>query len=137
MWTCPLCSREFANTNQIHSCNEKGLQDFFAGKTEHTVDLFNHLFIEYQRIGEVSVRPLKSMIAFAAGKNFAYVIQLGKNFIDVVLPFKQRYDDNLCFNKIKPVPGSDDYNHHLRLFFKEDINDEVLKFMKLAYNNGK
>jgi len=137
MWTCPLCNLEFVNTNQVHSCNEKELVDFLNGKTGHTIDLFYHLVKEYRQISDdVTVHPTKSMISFAARTRFAYVIQLGKNFVDVVLPFKQPYEDNLCFNKIKPVPGSNDYNHHLRLYFKDDLNDEVRKFMKMAYETG-
>ena len=136
MWTCPLCSLQFANTNQAHSCREKELSDFLNGKPEHTVGLFYQLVDEFKTIGDVQVHPTKSMISFAARVRFAYVIQLGKNFVDVVLPFKQPYADNLCFSKIKQVPGTDDYNHHLRLFAKEDINDEVRMYMKMAYNNG-
>jgi hypothetical protein len=136
MWTCLVCNLEFVNTNQVHSCHDKELSDFLNGKSEYTVELFFHLVNEYKLIGDVKVHPTKSMISFAARTRFAYVIQLGKNFVDVVFPFKQPYDDNLCFNKIKPVPGSDDFNHHLRLYFKEDINDEVKKYMRLAYEHG-
>ena len=136
MWICPLCNQEFINTNQVHSCRDKELSDFLAGKSQHTIDLFNHLVGEYHQIGNITIHPAKSMISFAARKRFAYVIQLGKNFVDVVFPFKQAYADNLCFNKIKPVPGSDDYNHHLRLYFAGDINDEVRKYMKMAYDDG-
>ena len=136
MWTCPLCNRQFLNTNQTHSCNDNVLADFLDNKSPHTVGLFYHLVNEFQQIGDVSVHPTKSMISFAARTRFAYVIQLGKNFVDVVLPFKQPYEDNLCFTKIKPVPGSHDFNHHLRLYFKEDINDEVRMYMALAYSNG-
>ena len=134
MWTCPLCNRQFVRSNQVHSCNDKTLADFLNGKSEHTIGLFYHLVNEFQQIGEVTIRPTKSMISFSTTRGFAYVIQLGKNFIDVVFPFKQPYDDNLCFNKIKPVPGSDDFNHHLRLYFPEDINDEVRLYMKMAYD---
>jgi hypothetical protein len=91
---------------------------------------------EFQQIGEVTVHPAKSMISFAARTRFAYVIQLGKNFVDVVMPFKQQYNDNLCFNKIKQVPGTDDYNHHLRIFSAEDINDEVRMYMRAAVEKG-
>ena len=136
MWTCPLCNQQFVNTNQVHSCNDKALGDFLNGKSIHTVGLFNHLVNEFQHIGEVTVHPTKSMIAFAARTRFAYVIQLGKNFVDVVFPFKQPFNDTLCFNKIKPVPGSNDYNHHLRLYFTDDINDEVKMYMKMAYEIG-
>lgn len=136
MWTCPLCTLEFVNTNQVHSCRDKELSDFLNGKSEHTVALFDHLVNEYLQIGEVRLHPTKSMISFTARTRFAYVIQLGKNFVDVVFPFKQAYADNLCFNKIKPVPGSDDFNHHFRMYFKEDINDEVRMYMKMAYEKG-
>lgn len=136
MWICSLCNQEFVNTNQVHSCRDRVLADFLQGKPEHTIALFDHLVTEYKQIGDIKVHPAKSMISFAARTRFAYVIQIGKAFIDVVFPFKQAYEDNLCFNKIKPVPGSDDYNHHLRIFFKEDINDEVRMYMKMAYQNG-
>jgi len=115
---------------------DKTLSDFLEGKSLYTVALFDHLVTEYRQIGGVSIHPLKSMIAFAADKKFAYVIQLGKNFIDVVFPFKQPYQDNFCFNKIKQVPGTNDYNHHLRIYLPEDINDEVRHYMRLAYENG-
>ncbi|MDR3695243.1 DUF5655 domain-containing protein [Mucilaginibacter sp.] len=136
MWTCPLCNQQFVNTNQVHSCRDKELSDFLNGRSDHTVELFDHLLSEYRLIGEVKIHPTKSMISIGARKKFAYIIQLGKNFIDVVFPFKQPYKDNLCFNKIKPVPGSDDYNHHLRIYFKEDINDEVRLYMKMAFENA-
>jgi Domain of unknown function (DUF5655) len=133
MWTCPECQQKFVKTNQAHSCNEKTLQDFLVGKSDHTVELFNYFIDQYKTIGNISVHPTKSMIAIAAKTRLAYITQLGKNFIDIVFPFKQSYDDNLCFIKIKPVPGSDDYNHYFRMCFKEDINDEIRQYMKLAY----
>ena len=136
MWTCILCNQEFINTNQAHSCRAKELSELLAGKSQNTIALFHHLVSEYRQIGEVTLHPAKSMISFAARKRFAYVINLGKNFVDVVFPLKQAYTDNLCFNKIKPVPGSNDYNHHLRLYFTNDLNDEVRKYMKIAYNAG-
>jgi hypothetical protein len=77
------------------------------------------------------------MIALGARVNFAYIIQLGKNFIDVVFPFNEIYDDNLCFTKIKTVPGTNDHNHHFRMYFKDDINEEVKKYMRMAYERGK
>lgn len=92
---------------------------------------------EYLQITEIKVYPTKSMIALGARINFAYVTQLGKNFIDVVFPFKQVYDDNLCFSKIKQVPGTDQYNHYFRMYFKEDINDEVRKYMRMAWEKSK
>lgn len=66
-------------------------------------------------------------------KRVAYITQLGKNFIHVVFPFKQEYPDNLCFQKIAQVPGQRQFNHHFRMLMPEDLNEEVLTFMKLAF----
>lgn len=136
MWSCPFCDRNFVRSNQAHSCNDKSLSDFLDGKSQHTISLFYELVNQLQQIGETSIHPTKSMIALSAQKGFAYVTQLGKNFIDVVLPFNQLYQDNLCFIKIKQVPGTNDYNHYLRLFSTEDFNEEVKAFLQLAYRTG-
>ena len=112
--------------------NEKTINEFLNGKSEHTLALFRHFIKEYQRIGKITLHPAKTMIGIATSrKRIAYITHLGKNFIHVV------YDDNLCFQKIAQVPGDDkQFNHHLRILTKEDINDEVKKFMKLAYSYG-
>jgi hypothetical protein len=119
------------------STEEKILDDFLKGKSEHTLELFRHFVKEYQKVGKVTLHPAKTMIGVATSrKRIAYITQLGKNFIHVVFPFEQPYRDNLCFQKIAQVPGDIQCNHHLRILFKEDINDEVKKFMKLAYTLG-
>jgi hypothetical protein len=66
-------------------------------------------------------------------KRIAYISQLGKNFIHVVFLFKERYDDNTCFQKIVHMPAMfSAITHHLRIYYPEDVNDEVRKFMHLA-----
>ena len=108
--------------------------DFLAGKSEVTLGLFDHFIQQFQKVGPVSVRATKSMIAIdSPDKSIAYITQLGKNFIHVVFPFKKAYPDNLCFQKIAQVPGDNQFNHHFRMLAKEDVNAEVKRFMKLAY----
>ena len=136
MYTCPLCGQQFVHNNQVHSCNDKTLADYLTGKTEHTVSLFWHFVQQYQGIGKVTIHPTKSMIAVAAKTRIAYITRLGRDFVDVTFPFDKAYTDNLCFQKIAQVPGTKQFNHHFRMQFKEDINAEVLHFMKLAYEGG-
>ena len=116
----------------------KTLKEAVSGKSEHTKDLLNHFIAEYRKIGRISVEPSKTLIAIATDqKGIAYVTQLGKNFIHVVFVFKIPYTDNLCFQKIVPAYGKKRFNHHCRIFSAEDINSEVKKFMKLAYQSEK
>ncbi len=136
MWQCPICGQKFARTNQAHSCQDRQLSDFLAGKSEHTIALFWSFIEAYREVGEITVHATKSMIAIAAKTRLAYITRLGKDFVDVTFPFNQPYTDNLCFTRIAQVPGTSQYNHHLRLMSAEDLNEEVLAFMKLAYKNN-
>lgn len=106
---------------------------FLAGKSTQTVALYQSFIKKFAELGEISLHATKTMIAMANGdKRVAWVTQLGRNFIHVVLPLKQPYTDNLCFTKVAQVPGSTQFNHHLRILHPDDINDEVLSFFKLA-----
>jgi hypothetical protein len=116
----------------------KSINDFLSNKSEHTIQLFHHFVKEFEDVGNISLHAAKTMIGIATPrKRIAYITQLGKNFIHVVFPFEQPYEDNLCFQKIAQVPGDvKQYNHHFRMYAKEDVNEEVIAFMKLAYKAG-
>ncbi len=99
--------------------NTNNLSGFLTEKSEHTLVLFHHFVSEFQKIGEVTLQPAKTMIGVAnAHKRIAWITQLGKNFIHVVFPFKQPYPDNVCFQKIAQVPGDLQFNHHFRMLTK-------------------
>jgi hypothetical protein len=113
------------------------ISQLLTGKSPHTLSLFHHFINEFEKIGEITVEGTKTMIGISnAHKRIAWVTQLGKNFIHVVFPLKQVYDDNLCFQKVGQVPGQNQFNHHLRVLNVEDINEEVLGFMRMAYNEA-
>ncbi len=116
------------------SPQDKTIEDFLKGKSDHTIYLFHHFINEYQKLGMITLHPAKTMIGICNGKRrIAWITQLGKNFIHIVFPFKTSYPDNLCFQKIAQVPGDNNqFNHHFRMLYSEDINDEVISFMKMA-----
>ena len=106
---------------------------FLSGKSRHTLDLYAHFIAEFESFGNLKLEATKTMIAVDNGeRRIAWVTQLGKNFIHVVFPFNEPFYDNLCFQKVAQVPGSKQFNHHFRMLHKEDLNEEVKKFMRLA-----
>ncbi|WP_051359696.1 DUF5655 domain-containing protein [Adhaeribacter aquaticus] len=133
MWVCPNCQHRFLHTNQGHSCNDKSVADFTKGKTTHTLELFHHFLEEYQKIGDFILHPAKSRIALAKNTRFCSINQLGKDFIHFVFQFSQPYHENFCFIKVSQLPGTNTWNHHCRIYSKDDLNEEVRKFMQLAY----
>jgi Domain of unknown function (DUF5655) len=115
----------------------KTIADFLAGKPAHTVELYHHFIATFKTIGVIEVSAAKTMIGISnTHKRIAWVTHLGKNFIHVVFPFKEPHADNLCFTKIAPVPGTLQFNHHLRMLYTDDVNDEILYYMKLAYDEA-
>jgi hypothetical protein len=116
---------------------DNDLSAFLSGKSAQTLMLFNHFVNKYQTIAPITLHPAKTMIGIAnPHKRIAWVTQLGKNFVHVVFPFKQEYPDNLCFQKIAQVPGdAHQFNHHFRMYNVEDVNEEVLGFMRMAYED--
>lgn len=117
----------------MNSFDNPQLAVFLSGKSEHTLGLFDYFVSEFEGMGTISLHPTKTMIAIDNGqKRVAWITQLGKNFIHVVFPLREPFYDNLCFQKVGQVPGSNQYNHHFRMLQKEDLNEEVRKYMKIA-----
>lgn len=136
MWTCPACSQKFLHTNQSHSCNDRTLDDFLQGKSAHTIELFDHFIEVYRSFGDFELHPTKSKIGLAAAIRFCSITQLGRNFVHGVFHLDRLYEDNFCFVKMGQIPGSNTFNHHFRLFEKDDVNDELKEFMKIALKLG-
>ena len=113
------------------------VENFLEGKSEQTLMLFNHFVNAFQQLAPVTLHPAKTMIGISNGrKRIAWITALGKNFVHIVFPFSQPYHDNLCFTKIAQVPGTTQYNHHFRMLSTDDVNDEVVQFMKRALENA-
>jgi hypothetical protein len=110
------------------------LSEFLSRKSAHSVALFAEVVQAFEEIGATDFHAAKTMVCFKRRRNFAYVIQFGKGFIDLLLPFKEPFEDNLCFRKISALPGQGQYNHHVRILAKEDLNEEVRYYMKKAFD---
>lgn len=135
MWTCPNCNQKFLQANQRHSCGEKTIEDFLKGRSVDIQELFWYFIKRFRELGDFELHPAKHRIAFAGKIRFGYVHRVGREFIDIVLHFEKPFYDNFCFHKIAGVPEAG-YNHYIRLYNKEDINEEVLKYLALGLATG-
>lgn len=138
---CPVCqSRVLINNPKLMAkeSEPKKLDNFLSGKSRHTKDLLKHFTVQFLKIGQVEILPAKTMIGIATSrKRVAYITHLGKDFIHVVFPLPKAYKTNLCFQKIAQVPGDvKQFNHHFRMYSKDDLTDEVIGFMRLAIATG-
>ena len=135
MWTCPKCQHQFYNKNQSHSCGNFTIDDFLRGKPAESADLFNFFLDEYREIGPFELHPVKTRVALLTKMRFCAVNKIGADHIDIHLVLTQLFEDTLCFYKIDNLANRF-FVHHARLYNKDDITDELKKYMALAYEVG-
>jgi len=135
MWTCPKCKHKFYNKNQSHSCGSHTIDSFLKGKSQKAIDLFDNFLSEYKMVGDFGIHPVTTRVALLTKMRFCSINKVGKDFIDVHFVLTKPYTDNLCFHRIDNLADRF-FVHHIKIYDKADINSEVKKFMRLAYDIG-
>jgi hypothetical protein len=135
MWTCPKCKHHFYNKNQAHSCGNYTIADFLQGKNKKAIDLFNYFLSVYKKMGEFEIHPVKTRVALLTKMRFCSINGIGDDYINVHFVFTKSYDENACFYKIENLSNRF-FLHHFKIYAKSDINRELRKYMKLAYEIG-
>lgn len=117
MWECPKCQRSFKTKNQWHSCVIVNIDAIFLGKPNIIKELYNEL--------------LKNCIYFM-DKNRFLVIKPQKS--GIIIEFILERSEEI-FPVIKIVQISkNQFVHRLKLDSIEDINDQLIRWIKDAYD---
>lgn len=134
LWRCPECDRTFANRNQTHTCARlRTVDDHFEGKDALLRELFDAFVARLRTIGDFSILPEKSRIAFHVRMSFAQVTPK-RRWLDGHLVLARRVDDPL-FRKVETMsPRS--HVHHFRLNDTADISPAFAGFLREAYEVG-
>jgi hypothetical protein len=135
MWTCPKCKHEFFNKNQSHSCGGYTVDDFLKGKPQKSIELFNFFLAEYRKIGPFELHPVKTRVALLTKMRFCSINKVGADYIDIHLVLTQPFENADCFYKIDNLANRF-FVSHARLYERNDITDELKKYMAMAYEVG-
>ena len=92
-------------------------------------------FQNTKRVGDFELDPVRTRVALVAKMRFCSINKIGKDFIDVHFVLTKEYNESKCFYKIDNL-GDRFFVHHIKIFNWEDINSEVIKYMRLAYEVG-
>ena len=133
MWTCPECSRTFANNNQWHSCIQLSLDAKLAAASDHAVGLYRHVEAALAACGDFRIHPQKTRIAFISNMTFASV-RLARRWIDISLIAPEPIDDP----RIRTLEcyGSTSFGHGLRIAEPEDLTDDVREWLCISLRRG-
>lgn len=104
---------------------------FLKSKPQVSVDLFIHFYETYLSLGSQEVETTKTTIAFGAAKRYCYIYQFSKKFVSGVFHLPSFHDEPTLFFKTGAVSATR-FSHHFRLYSKEDVSPELVKYMKMA-----
>ena len=134
LWACPRCGRRFANRNQTHSCGRWSVDAFLAGQDAGARTLYGRFAELACAVGKVTVAPAKTRVGFQARMIFAAVNQLGPGRLDAHVVLARRLE-HPRFHRIDSISPKNQV-HHFRVGSVEELDAEVLAWLREAYEVG-
>ncbi len=119
-WTCPICSRSFANANQWHSCGKYELSDHFHGKTPVIVALYHGIEQAVLTCGECRVEPAKTAILFKRRVSFV-AVKLRQKHVDIGIRLRREVSDSRVRQTFQMGPGL--FENRFRLSNLDELDD--------------
>ena len=112
---------------------------FFEGHLE-ALPLYEALEAQVERLGEVNIRVQKTQVTFSNRRNFAFVSFLParkakdrpKTYITITFGLGRRVDSPRIDIATEPYPGR--WTHHVLISSTEDIDGELMGWIREAYN---
>lgn len=116
------------------------LEQHFAGSDQRSREIFDLVRVAIESIGACEMRVTKSQIGFRRRAGFAWTWMPAKylrgNVAPLVLTITlNRRDESPRWKEIvEPQPGR--FTHHLEIRSKEDIDGDVLKWIREAWSQA-
>lgn len=116
------------------------IDDFFRGRDDSR-RLFDAVARQVERLGDAAIRVSKSQIAFRRKKNFALVWIPGQYLtnrptcplvLTISIPMR---NPSARWKEIIEV-GPKRFTHHLELYRKNEVDDEVRQWLKEAWERA-
>lgn len=119
-WTCPNCSRSFANKNQWHSCGKYELSEHFHGKAPGIVALYHAIEQAVLACGECRVEPAKTAILFKRRVTFV-AIKLRQKYVGIGIRLRREVLDERVHQTFQMGPGL--FENRFRLSHLHELDD--------------
>ena len=129
-FTCQKCLRPLTKENSWHYCKRISIDSLFEGKSPELVLLFDALLAQVEAWDGVSASATKTCVVFIAAKTFL-VAKVMKRELDLKFVLPNECDD---FPIYKRAAYGKKLEHHIRLETADDLDGDVLRFIRQSYN---
>lgn len=117
-----------------HPCGPWTVSAFLDGKGPRARELFDSFVGLVRSIGPFDLAPAKTRVGFMVRVRFAGVQRLSDRGMTAGFWLKRRIE-NPRFTKVEHL-GHDDWIYTFRVTSPEELDDEVLGWMREAYDVG-
>lgn len=131
LWRCPPCGRAFKNKNQAHSCVRYSVGDHFAGKPPVVKNIFDRLQAELEAVGPVRITAVKTSINIAGAANFA-VLHVQQGGIKLEFTYDRPIESERIIRTQHPWESI--FVHWVRLASPEDVDEQLIEWLRHSYN---
>jgi hypothetical protein len=131
-WRCPACGRRFIRRPIEHSCQVRTLDAHLARCEAHVKQTFDALESALARIGPHNTLPVKTMILLRATRNFGNV-KVKRDALDLEFVSSRRLTSPRI---LKTDQYGARFTHHVRLESPDDVDREIVRWLKEAYAIG-
>lgn len=129
-WECPSCERVLKNANQWHCCVKKEFDELFERKNPVQLYIFEKLLAEIFDWEKVHISATKKCIVFLAKQTFLVVKPMRDHML---IKFYLDYE-NIGYPIHKITKYGKWVEHHIHLNELEQIDDQIISFIRASYN---
>jgi hypothetical protein len=130
LWKCPRCGHRFVSRNLWHSCVRIRLGDHFRGKAPIVRQLFDAWASQVRACGPITCYAQKTRIVFQARVRFASAMTR-RDWLEVGLWLRRRARHPRLW-RVESL-GQLGYGHHFRLQRPADLDQELARLVREAY----
>jgi hypothetical protein len=134
VWTCPRCKARFVARNLSHSCVRTTVEEFFAARPPGGVALARAFVAEVEKLGPVTLHPVKTRLALMIDVRFAAINRISKDSLRGHFWLREEHASDR-FERIEKL-GERDWLYHFIIDAERPIDAELRRFIRLAYANG-
>lgn len=132
LWACPKCGRRFVGRNMWHACGDYSVERLLEGKGDRARELLDRFESLIAACGPYEVAPAKTRVAFMGRVRFAGVNAISDRGMTIAFALPRAMQHPRIRKVENIAPGW--YGHWMRISSPDDLDDELLDWLRESYH---